>query len=210
VKPSIMIIAKAPEPGRSKTRLSPPCTPGQAAQLAEAALADTLEAVSGTGIARRRLVLEGEPGDWLPPGFEVVRQVTGGLGDRLAAAFAGIGGPALLIGMDTPQVTAEMLDDGIARLERPGTDAVLGLCLDGGYWAIGFDGQRPGVFDAVPMSVETTGQKQLERMRALGMVVDLLPELADVDYYDDALAAARERPAGRFASVLGQMEIAGV
>ncbi len=207
MEPRILVIAKSPSAGRSKTRLCPPCSPRQAAELAEAALADTLETVAATGAARPRLVLDGEPGEWLPEGFEVVSQAEGGLGDRLAAAFAGAGGPALLIGMDTPQVSVELLEEGLAALEHPGTDAVLGLCFDGGYWAIGFDGRRPGVFEGVPMSVETTGQLQLARMRETGMEVGSLPMLADVDYFDDAVRVAHERPDGRFAETLRRLEV---
>ncbi|GAB2471058.1 hypothetical protein GCM10027162_78090 [Streptomyces incanus] len=69
---TLLVIAKEPRPGRVKTRLTPPFTPGQAAELAEAALADTLHAVAATPAARRVLVLDGAPGPWLPPGFDVV------------------------------------------------------------------------------------------------------------------------------------------
>src|SRR6201997_2625355 len=106
-KPTItlLVIAKQPLPGRVKTRLAPPCTHEQAAALAEAALAATLHTVLPVPAARRVLVLDGEPGPWLPPGFDVVPQCGGPLDERLAAAFAGADGPALLIGMDTPQIT---------------------------------------------------------------------------------------------------------
>ncbi len=203
----ILVIAKAPVPGRSKTRLSPPCSPAQAAALAEAALADTLETVAATGCGGRTLVLDGEPGDWLPAGFEVLPQVDGTLGDRLAAAFADAGGPALLIGMDTPQVSVDLLEEGLSHLGPAGSDAVLGLCFDGGYWAIGFDGSRAGMFEGVPMSEETTGMRQLARMRELGLTVAELPVLSDVDYFEDALEVAALCPEKRFASVLQDMEI---
>ncbi len=204
----IIVIAKAPVAGRSKTRLSPPCSQAQAAELAEAALADTLETVAQTRCGGRTLVLEGEPGEWLPEGFEVVPQVDGQLGKRLAAAFAAVGAPALLIGMDTPQVNPELLEDALARLGQPHNDGVLGLCFDGGYWAIGFDGRRTGVFEGVPMSESTTGERQLARMRELGMSVGALPVLSDVDYFEDAVRVAAERPDGRFARVLNTVEIA--
>jgi glycosyltransferase A (GT-A) superfamily protein (DUF2064 family) len=152
-------------------------------------------------------VLDGEPGDWLPEGMETVRQSGGGLGDRLEEAFAGVDGPALLLGMDTPQVSVSLLEQGLEKLDRPDADGVIGLCFDGGYWAIGFDGRRTGVFEGVPMSVETTGQAQLARMRELGMKVETLPMLEDVDYFDDALKVAREAPRGRFAATLAELEI---
>lgn len=100
---TLLVIAKTPVAGRVKTRLTPHFTPGQAADLARAALQDTLAAVLATPARRRVLVLDGAPGPWLPHGIEVVPQCEGGLDARLAAAFAGAGGPALLIGMDTPR-----------------------------------------------------------------------------------------------------------
>jgi uncharacterized protein len=206
VLPRLLVIAKAPVPGRSKTRLCPPCSAEQAAELAEAALADTLDAVSRTECGGRTIVLDGEPGDWLPGGFEVVPQVGGGLADRLADAFGNCGGPALLIGMDTPQVSPDLLADGLERLGRPGTDAVLGPCPDGGYWAIGMSRPLPGAFEGVPMSTGRTGEAQLNRLRELGLEVDLLDTLSDVDHFADAALVAAERPAGRFAEALRTME----
>ncbi|HLM51248.1 MAG TPA: hypothetical protein VK279_11935, partial [Solirubrobacteraceae bacterium] len=71
---ALVVLAKAPVRGNVKTRLSPPCTPEQAADLAAAALADTLDAVLATPAARRVIVLDGHPGPWLPPGLDVLRQ----------------------------------------------------------------------------------------------------------------------------------------
>lgn len=204
--PKLLVIAKAPVPGRSKTRLCPPCSPEQAAELAEAALADTLDSVSRTDCGGRTLVLDGEPGEWLPEGFEVVPQVEGGLGDRLAGAFALEEGPALLIGMDTPQVTPELLAGSLRLLAGPGNDAVLGPCPDGGYWAIGMKSPNPAAFEGVPMSSSITGEAQLGRLREIGLEVAELPALRDVDHMSDAAPVAAERPDGRFAGALRAME----
>jgi len=75
---ALIVLAKEPVPGRAKTRLSPPCTPAQAAGLAAAALADTLAAVLGAPASRRVVALEGRRGDWIPAGFEVVARDRGG------------------------------------------------------------------------------------------------------------------------------------
>jgi glycosyltransferase A (GT-A) superfamily protein (DUF2064 family) len=91
---TLLVIAKQPVPGRVKTRLVPPCTHEQAAALAEAALADTLHTVLKVPALRRVLVLDGEPGSWLPPGFDVVPQCGGPLDERIAGAFAAVRGPA--------------------------------------------------------------------------------------------------------------------
>ena len=147
---SLIVIAKAPLPGFAKTRLIPDLGPEGAAGVAAAALADTLWAVAETPAARRVLVLDGEAdgADWLPAvdgrGFEVIPQREGGLGERLAGAFADSdAAPALLVGMDTPQITASLLEAAIARLCEDGVDAVLGPASDGGYWAIGLREHQP-------------------------------------------------------------------
>lgn len=197
---TLVVIAKEPRPGRVKTRLTPPFTPRQAAALAEAALADTLAAVAATPAARRLLVLDGTPGPWLPAGFDVVAQCAGGLDRRLADAFAGCDGPALLIGMDTPQVTPELL-----AVDFAGCDAWFGPAEDGGFWALGLAAPDPRLVRGVPMSTHVTGAVQRERLRAAGLRVRELPRLRDVDTADDAAAVAREAPHGRFAARLARL-----
>ncbi|MGA8461274.1 MAG: DUF2064 domain-containing protein, partial [Streptosporangiaceae bacterium] len=144
---TLLVIAKQPVPGRVKTRLVPPCTYQQAAGLAEAALADTLHTVLALPARRRVLVLDGRPGPWLPPGFEVVPQRGGPLDERLAAAFAAARGPALLIGMDTPQVTP-----GLLTVDWAAADAYFGPAADGGFWALGLRAPDPALLRGVPMS----------------------------------------------------------
>jgi uncharacterized protein len=199
---ALVVIAKAPRAGHSKTRLCPPCTAPQAAALARAALADTLEAVRATPASRHVLVLDGDPGDWLPAGFEVLPQQGGGLDDRLANAFEDVASPALLIGMDTPQVTPRDLRDGLAALSDPRTDAVLGPAPDGGYWAIGLREPDPRAFLGVPMSSAGTCRAQRARLSQLGLRVGELPSLRDVDRIADARAVAALAPTGRFARAL--------
>ncbi|MET9494529.1 DUF2064 domain-containing protein [Streptomyces sp. NPDC006552] len=194
---TLLVIAKEPRPGRVKTRLTPPFTPEQAAGLAEAALADTLLAVAAAPADRRVLVLDGRPGPWLPSGFDVVPQCAGGLDERLAAAFAGCAGPALLIGMDTPQVTPELLSVDFA-----GCDAWFGPAADGGFWALGLAAPDPALLRGVPMSTSRTGAVQRARLTGAGLRVRDLPPLRDVDTAADARAVAALAPHGRFAARL--------
>ena len=202
---SLLVIAKAPAPGRVKTRLTPPCTPEEAAQIAAAALADTLAAaLSARGAARRVLVLDGAPGDWLPGPIEVIPQRGEGLAARLAAAFVDVGGPAFLVGMDTPQVTPELLDAGLATLES--ADAALGPAPDGGYWGIGLRRPDAAVFRDVPMSAPDTGAVQRARLAVLGLRTTTLPPLRDIDTIADAHAVAAAAPASRLAAQLRRVE----
>lgn len=202
----VVVIAKSPQPGRSKTRLTPPCDPPQAAHLAEASLRDTLDAVAATRCGERVLALAGPPGEWLPAGFRVVGQGEGSLDRRLAHVFSHCPGPTLLIGMDTPQVDPWLLEEAIASLEAPGIDAVLGHAEDGGYWAIGLRWPDSRAFSGVPMSVAETGVRQEEALRRLGLRIGLLPTLRDIDRIADARAVAAMAPAGAFARALGEVE----
>jgi hypothetical protein len=192
-------MAKAPVPGRVKTRLCPPCTPVEAAALAEAALADTLDAVAACGAGRRVIALDGEPGDWLPAGFHVIPQCTGAFDRRLADAWAAAGGPGVQIGMDTPQVTAALLDTALATLDT--ADAALGYAEDGGWWAIGLRRPSADVFTGIPMSTSRTGAAQEARLRALGHGVTLLPTLVDLDTVADLPAVIESGAAIRTASL---------
>ena len=205
----IIVIAKAPVPGRVKTRLTPPFSPQQAARLAEAALADTLAAVAQVPAARHVIALDGVPGRWLPPGFDVVRQRGQGLDERIAAAmgeaYARLPVPVVLIGMDTPQVTPELLASAIRPLVRGTADAVFGPAEDGGYWLLGLRRPDPCLVIGVPMSVALTGTTQLARLHGAGLRVHRMRCCTDVDNAADAAAVADEIPQSRFAAVLRVM-----
>ena len=196
---TVVVMAKEPRPGRVKTRLCPPCTPQEAARLAAAALADTLAAVEAASCARRLLAFDGCAGDWHRPGWDLVAQVDGELGQRLGAAATAVDGPVLLVGMDTPQLSGALLDHACERLAEPGIDAVLGPADDGGYWAVGFHRPVEGAFDEVPMSTAATGRHQRARLDALGLRVGALPRLRDVDTFADARAVAALIPHSGFA-----------
>ncbi|MDX6759514.1 DUF2064 domain-containing protein [Streptomyces sp. F8] len=195
---TLLVIAKAPVAGRVKTRLTTAFTPQQAADLALASLRDTLDAVLAAPARRRVLVLDGEPGPWIPDGIDVVPQAAGGLDDRLAAAFDVADGPALLIGMDTPQVTPGLLAAGLDFAEA---DAWFGPAADGGFWALGLAVPRPALLLGVPMSVAHTGAVQRQRLTNAGLAVGDLPELCDVDTPADAARVAAAAPRTRFAAL---------
>jgi uncharacterized protein len=198
----LIVLAKEPVPGRVKTRLCPPCTPDEAATLAGAALADTLAAATASGAERVVLALDGRPGPWCPPGVEVVGQGSGGLDRRLATAWSAVTGPAVQIGMDTPQVTADDLGAALATLDGDGVDAVLGPAADGGWWAIGLRRPDPRVFLGVPTSRPDTGDRQAARLAALGRRTRLLPVRTDVDTWADALDVAAAAPTTAFAAAV--------
>ncbi len=164
--------------------------------MAEAALHDTLDAVRSANADEHVIALDGDVGPWLPVGFRVVAQRGDSFSERLAAAWADCGGPTLQIGMDTPQVTSALLDESMELLRT--SDSVLGLAVDGGWWALGLHAEEPTAFDGVPMSEASTGLEQRRRLRELGLEPRLLPPLVDVDTWADALAVSECAPEGRF------------
>lgn len=198
---SLIVIAKEPRAGHAKTRLIPDLGPEGAAAVARACLEDTLWAVADAPARERILVLDGEAGDWLPDGFRVIPQRRGGLAERLAGAFEDSGAaPAVLVGMDTPQINGGLLAEAIERLCEPGTDAVLGPAADGGWWAIGLRASDPRVFDGVPMSAGDTGDRQRDRLRTLGLSWSELEQLRDVDTVGDLRAVVSSSPWTRAAA----------
>ena len=187
---TIVVIAKRPVPGRVKTRLVPPLTPTEAATLASAALIDTLRAVEATPARRRVLAFDGPVDGWLPAGWTLLRAAIRWVGPsarrcvRLACRQ-----PAVLVGMDTPQLQPHHL----TRFDPREYDACLGPAADGGYWAIGF--RNPSIarsaIEGIPMSSDRTAAEQLNRLAGLGLSVQLLDELIDVDTIDDAVSSRR-------------------
>jgi uncharacterized protein len=208
---TLLVVAKAPEPGKAKTRLAAAVGDQVAAEIAAAALLDTLDAVADVPVAARVLALTGDLDGAAAANeircrleaFTVIEQRGDGFGNRLANAHADAadGYPVLQIGMDTPQVTAELLASCSSRLLQ--APAVLGLARDGGWWVLGV--RTPAVADClrtVPMSQPDTGELTLKALRGNGIDVASVQQLADVDVVDD-VAAVRDAcaPGSRFARV---------
>jgi rSAM/selenodomain-associated transferase 1 len=196
--PALLVLAKQPVAGRVKTRLCPPCTPEQAAAVAEAALLDTMDVVRRTPAPHRTLVVHGHYG--APTGWHVVPQRGEGLAQRIAHAFVDAGSAlhgTLLVGMDTPQLTASLLGDlGVALDDA---DAVLAPASDGGWWALGLrDPRHAEVLAGVPMSTDQTGHATVAALRARRLRVAIGPCLRDVDTAADAIAVAALARGERF------------
>jgi glycosyltransferase A (GT-A) superfamily protein (DUF2064 family) len=208
---TLLVVAKAPEPGRAKTRLAATVGDRVAAEIAAAALLDTLDAVAAAPVAARVAALTGDLDVAVNAAeirqrlasFTVIPQRGDDFADRLANAHADATGgfPVLQIGMDTPQVSADLLTACARRLlEAP---AVLGPARDGGWWVLGVaDPAMAQCLRAVPMSVPDTGDLTLKALRDNGIDVVTLETLADVDFVDD-VAVVRDAcgPASRFARV---------
>jgi uncharacterized protein len=191
---ALAVIAKEPVAGLAKTRLVPALGEAGAARAAAAMLADTLAAVRSAGAepwlcftpaeARERLRR-------LAPGFGLLAQGRGDLGDRLAACLADLlaagADRVTIVGADTPHVPAASYRRAFALLN--GADVVLGPALDGGYYLVAAKAARPELFVGVPMGTEVVLAETLARAARGGLVVALLPPLRDLDRVEDLAAA---------------------
>lgn len=201
---TLLIVAKAPVPGLAKTRIAATVGPEAAADLAAAALLDTLDVATscdaGVVVAITGDLGSAARGDEIRDALasvSVIQQRGAGLAERLAHAHADAAGhgPVVQIGMDTPQVTADDLAAADAYVRSDG--AVLGPATDGGWWLLGLDDATRAEFLAdIPMSAADTGART---SAALGADRPRLRELRDMDTWADAVAIAAEVPDRRIA-----------
>ncbi|WP_326968951.1 TIGR04282 family arsenosugar biosynthesis glycosyltransferase [Arthrobacter sp. CG_A4] len=209
---TVAVIAKQCLPGKVKTRLSPPLTPEGAAALAQLSLSRTLATVRLLPVSRRLLVMDGTPATQDAADFTVVQQASGGLDERLAAICDAATGPLLIIGMDTPQFSADHLAPLLHDWPTNAAvhDAWLGPATDGGFWALALRRPDGALIRGVPMSTHTTGAQQLARLSAAGLRVGMLPELRDMDHFSDALTIAGEIPGTEFARAVNEAAVVGL
>ncbi len=188
----IIVFAKAPQPGRAKTRLIPALGAEGAANLARAMLLATVAEAQAAGVGPVELCVDPEPTHpaWpelqLPALIEWSAQGDGDLGARMArAARRGLqqGLPVLLIGTDCPDLDAERLRQSVAALER--ADAVLVPTFDGGYALLGLRRFDASLFEDIPWSTASVADLTRARLDALGWRVELGPMLHDIDTPED-------------------------
>ena len=183
----IVIFAKAPVPGRVKTRLIPILGEAGAARLAERLLADTVAHAHAAGLATPELCATPHPDDpsWaghLPPGVRLADQGSGDLGARLMAAAGRVidgGERILLIGSDCPALDGRLLAEAAARLDRH--DAVIYPALDGGYVLLGLARVDPSLFADIAWSTDTVAATTIARIEALGWSLFVGETLRDID-----------------------------
>lgn len=171
-----------PSIGRVKTRLARVVGDVAALELQRVMLERTLRAVVESGLAAE-LWVDGDPGGLPPHPFEVHRQRTGDLGERMLAVCADIAArkrAPIVIGSDCPTLDAVYLLMAAAAL-RSGADVVTGPVADGGYVLIGMARAYPELFERVTWSTSSVHAQTLERAAASGLRTVVLKELWDVD-----------------------------
>ncbi len=211
----VLVMAKAPVAGLAKTRLAASVGDDAAADLAAAALLDTLAAAAAAaGPSHCLLALTGDldaaarAADLRRAlvGWRVIPQRGDGFDERLALAHADAGvGPVVQVGMDTPQVTADLLLAAAAPLAQH--DTVLGRADDGGWWVLArTDPRTAQALRGVEMSSARTYELTLAALRDAGHSVGSVPSLLDVDTRDDAKLVATAAPATLFGRAWGALQ----
>ena len=191
---ALIVMAKEPSAGGTKTRLCPPLSGQQAAELYRYFLLDTLELmkqVEGVQTIIAYLPPDAEPffRRFAPPGFDFVPQVGADLGERLDNVLthclqSGYR-QAVVMDSDSPTLPVTYLRQAFRELDDPAVDGVLGPCDDGGYYLIGLKSPCPALFRGIVMSTATVVAETLERARQQGQRVACLPGWYDVDTSED-------------------------
>jgi uncharacterized protein len=184
-------VSKRPEPGRTKTRLTPPLSAERAAQLYECLLRDTLDIARAVPNVTRWIAYA--PLDQaayfqdLAPDFALVPQTGTSLGERLDHALTHILGDgaaqAVIMDSDSPTLPADYVARAFDELEH--SDVVLGPCEDGGYYLIGLTRPQPRLLREVKMSTPRVLRDTLDLTEQAGLRTALLPMWYDVDTQDE-------------------------
>ena len=195
---ALIVVAKKPSPGQTKTRLCPPLTPVEAADLYACFLLDTLDTMRKVPGVRYTIgFLPEEEQEWfrqLAPQMQLVCQQGASLGERLdhllTQALAGGSTRAVVMDSDSPTLPACYLSQAFDRLTD--SDVVLGPTQDGGYYLIGVKQPQPHLLRQVQMSTPSVLADTLALAEATGLTVSLLPAWYDIDTIDDLCQLDRE------------------
>jgi rSAM/selenodomain-associated transferase 1 len=189
---ALAVMTKAPRPGQVKTRLTPPLSPAEAAELNRCFLRDTTAAIAqaDSNIARGVAVYtpkdaEADYANILPGNFDLLLQRDGTFGERLVAAaqdlfrvgFASV----CLIDSDSPTVAPESYRRAANALAAQGERVVLGPSDDGGYYLIGLKKLHRRLFEQIDWSTSQVLKQTIERATELKLPVELLASGYDVD-----------------------------
>jgi uncharacterized protein len=199
---ALVILTKVPQPGRSKTRLVPPLSYDEAADLARALLVDQLENLAKFDGARLFIAFTPEKAGgffagFMARGFTCFAQQGHSLGERMSHAFGHLFANAfqntILIGSDLPALPLTLFDQAYALLDKSAADVVLGPSADGGYYLVGMNRMNTTIFDGIGWSRHDVLAQTIHKLAGVGLKHELLPESYDIDTADDLERLESER-----------------
>jgi rSAM/selenodomain-associated transferase 1 len=191
---ALIVMAKQPAVGNTKTRLCPPLTADQASSLYACFLQDTLELIGRLEgaqpvVAYWPLSAEDEFRRLAPQGFQFVPQHGPGLGERLDNVLTRClqkgYQQVVAVDSDSPTLPLFYLRQAFSALDDPDVDVVLGPCDDGGYYLIGMKSPQPFLFRGMEMSTPTVAEDTIRLGRQHGLRFARLPSWYDVDTFRD-------------------------
>jgi len=191
---AVVILTKAPEPGQSKTRLVPPLSAGEAAEIAKALLIDQLENVAGIDGVERYIAYTPESAASFfealaPPAFRSFSQEGTSLGERMSHAFEYLFARGfqnvILIGSDLPPIPHAFVHQSFALLRGGEAHVVVGPSADGGYYLVGMNSPSCAIFDGISWSRDDVLMRTLEKVTSLNLKYELLPSWYDIDTASD-------------------------
>lgn len=196
---ALLIFAKEPQPGRVKTRMTPPWSPQEASELYQCFLQDTLRAALGVRAVDRYLFFTPRESraffqEIIPPGFVLVPQQGISFTERCAhsvsEAFARGHSQIVQIGTDTPQMQAHSIEEAFHALEDH--DMGLGPAQDGGYYLLSLSRPAIEIYEGVVMGRDRVFKKMEANARSQSMKIQILPEWIDVDTHDALVSLERD------------------
>lgn len=191
---ALVVMTKAPEPGQSKTRLVPPLSFDDAAELARALLIDQLDHLANFSSAQLFIAFTPQTAAgffeaYAVQGYSCFLQQGNSLGERMRHAFEHLFDHGLrnvvLIGSDLPTIPVAFFEQAYGWLDDGGTDLVLGPSVDGGYYLIGMSRLIPDVFEGIAWSRDDVLVRTTEKIIVLGLKYKLLPLFYDIDTVAD-------------------------
>jgi uncharacterized protein len=190
LRPAVAVMAKVPGVSPVKSRLHAALTAERATELYRCFLLDRLDALLGLEgispvVAFTPEEAERSMKELVPPGFQLVPQRGADLGERLSGLLADLiergHAGAMAIDSDSPTLPMEYVAEAARVLAEAKCDVVLGPCEDGGYYLVGLRSPQPALFEGIPWSTDAVFTMTLDKARARGLSVHLLPRWFDVD-----------------------------
>lgn len=195
---TLIVFVKNPEKGKVKTRLASVSGDDAALRIYQFLLEKTRSAALGVGCSRLLCYSEYVPAtdNWPDTAFLKAVQSPGDLGQRMTSAFhqAFHSGAqkAIIIGSDCPELDSRLIREAFEALDN--TDFVIGPARDGGYYLLGMKQFTPEIFREVPWSTATVAEDTLQIVHSLDKDYTLLPQLSDIDEYEDWISYVSAHP----------------
>jgi rSAM/selenodomain-associated transferase 1 len=188
----VVVVCKAPEPGRVKTRLAREIGDDKALRVYALMMAALFANLGASSIYDVCPCVDGNINLVHAGTVDAIKQHGLTLGDRLCNAILECGdyGKKIVIGSDTPNITSDIIHQAINALGS--SDVVIGPAADGGYYLIGMNKLHESIFHDISWSTDAVFSETCRRIESAGLTYDVLPVMRDIDTLEDLNAVMPE------------------